>query len=49
MAGAVAALGTDVVREILSASVGLATGDVRDYSVEITADRRPVVVARRVV
>lgn len=48
-AGAAAALGDDVVRELLDAALGLARGDVRDVSLELLADRRPVVVARRVV
>ena len=48
LAAASAALGDVVVREILESSVGLATGAVRDYRVELAADRRPVVVASRV-
>ncbi|PAP79635.1 hypothetical protein B1759_15055 [Rubrivirga sp. SAORIC476] len=47
-AGAGAALGDDIVREILSAAIGMARGEVRDLSVEIAADRRPIVVVRRV-
>ena len=42
------ALGEDVIRELLAAAAGLATGQTRDVSLELTADRRPVVVARRV-
>lgn len=43
-----AAIGDDVVRELLTAAVGLATGDVRDLTLELAADRRPVLTARRV-
>lgn len=46
--GTAAALGEDVVRELLHAALGLALGDVRDVQLELLADRRPVVVARRV-
>lgn len=42
------ALGEDVVRELLAAAAGLATGATRDVSIEVGADRRPIVVARRV-
>ena len=44
-----AAIGDDVVRELLSAAAGLATGDVRDLQLELAANRRPILTARRVV
>ena len=48
MLATAAAIGDDVVRELLSAAAGLATGDVRDLQLELAADRRPILTARRV-
>ena len=49
MLATAAAIGDDVVRELLSAAAGLATGDVRDLQLELAADRRPILTAQRVV
>ena len=40
--GAAAALSPDFVAKILTAAVGLATGDVREFTVELAADRTPI-------
>ena len=48
-AGAAAALGDDNFRQLLAAAIGLATGEVRGFTVELGADRRPIIERRHVV
>ncbi|PAP78002.1 hypothetical protein [Rubrivirga marina] len=42
------ALGDDIARALLSGAVDMATGTARDVSLELLADRRPIVVVRRI-
>lgn len=46
--GASAALGDDIIRELLSAALSMARGDVRDITLELAADRRPILTAKRI-